>query len=89
MKGDLASFPLLFSTCHDRASRVPGLEYEGKLNQLLEHAGISFWTEDSLRSQGSVKTPDAKLQASLKGHHHMHTPGEIVPLHDAWKGLHV
>ncbi len=69
---------------------MPGLEYEGKLNKLLEQAGINFWTEDSLRSQGSVKTPDAKLQASLERHHYLHTPGEVVPLQNgAWKGLHV
>ena len=39
-----------------------GLEYEDKLYKALRATGISFWTEDSLRSQGSVKTPDAKLQ---------------------------
>ena len=42
-----------------------GLEYEAKLYGLLEAAGISFWTEESLRSLGSVKTPDAKLQVLL------------------------
>ncbi|KAK9865782.1 hypothetical protein WJX84_006008 [Apatococcus fuscideae] len=42
-----------------------GLEYEDKLYKYLHEAGISFWTEDSLRSQGSVKTPDAKLQVPI------------------------
>lgn len=42
-----------------------GLLYEAKLCQSLKAAGLAFWTEDDLRSQGFFKTPDAKLQVGL------------------------
>jgi hypothetical protein len=51
----------------------PGLHYEAKLSQQLEAAGLSFWTEDALRSKGFFKTPDAKLQASCDPVVHMLT----------------
>ena len=43
---------------------VAGIEYEGLLSKVLSEAGIHFWTEEDLRDQGFVKTPDARLQAS-------------------------
>ena len=39
-----------------------GVEHEHKLNQMLNEAGIAFWTEEYLRNKGFFKTPDAKLQ---------------------------
>lgn len=39
-----------------------GVEHEHKLNQMLDDAGIAFWTEEHLRNKGFFKTPDAKLQ---------------------------
>lgn len=46
----------------DITRRETGLLYEAKLCQSLKAAGLAFWTEDDLRSQGFFKTPDAKLQ---------------------------
>jgi len=46
----------------DVTRREMGLQYEDKLSEQLEAAGLSFWTEEALRSKGFFKTPDAKLQ---------------------------
>ena len=42
-----------------------GVKYESKLQASLEEAGLAFWSEEELRSQGFVKTPDARLQVDL------------------------
>ena len=39
-----------------------GVKYESKLQASLAEAGLAFWSEEELRSQGFVKTPDARLQ---------------------------
>lgn len=48
--------------CFEIAFLASGLQYEDKLSEQLEAAGLSFWTEEALRSKGFFKTPDAKLQ---------------------------
>ena len=47
------------------AQRVAGLEHEALLLQKLEAAGVSFWTEDQLRAQGALKTPDVQLKVPI------------------------
>ena len=47
---------------HDLTPVNAGVNYESKLQASLAEAGLAFWSEEELRSQGFVKTPDARLQ---------------------------
>lgn len=49
----------------DVARLKAGEEYEKKMYECLERAGISFWTETELRGQGFHKTPDARLRVPI------------------------
>jgi len=49
----------------DIARLRAGEEYEKKMYECLERAGISFWTESELRNQGFHKTPDARLRVPI------------------------
>lgn len=46
------------------AASGAGEEYERLLNTHLQKAGLPFWSEQDLRVQGFVKTPDVKLQVT-------------------------
>ena len=49
----------------DVARLKAGEQYEKKMYECLERAGISFWTEAELRGQGFHKTPDARLRVPI------------------------
>ena len=61
---------LVSSPATSTIQRVIGLEYEGVLQRKLRAAGIPFWSEDELRAQDALKTPDVQLQVpvSIRGH---------------------
>jgi hypothetical protein len=49
----------------DAARHSAGDEYEVKLYDALEAAGIAYWTEKNLRDSGHHKTPDARLRVPI------------------------
>lgn len=53
------------SPASDLSRHNAGREYEARLYKCLDSSGVAYWTEDSLRSRGFFKTPDAKLQVGV------------------------
>ena len=56
-----ADCDMMYGPASDAARHTAGDEYEVKLCEDLDAAGIAYFTEKDLRDTGHIKTPDARL----------------------------